>query len=320
LLLLSCPAFALDASKYYGGSYDGHVQVTSASGLILGELSAYKYYGGSYDGHVQGTSASGLTLGLWSAIKYYGGSYDGHVQGTSASGLTLGLWSAIKYYGGSYDGHVQSGMSNSLVQVKLFLEGPYNTSTNQMNNTISVPTTSPYSEDARTIASIPADIVDWVLLQMRLASNGFTVTSQSALLHEDGRIVADDGTTSAVSNGGGTGDRYIVVRHRNHLAVMSAAALTLSASSSVLYDFSTGLSQYYGTDANRAKQVKTGIYGMNSGDANGSGTVDASDRSSTWNGRNQSGYLNADCNLSGTVDASDRSITWNNRNMSTSVP
>ena len=115
-------------------------------------------------------------------------------------------------------------------------------------------------------------------------------------------------------------DYFIVVRHRNHLAVMSALTQALSASSASTYDFSTGLGQNRGTDSNRAKEVETGIFGMNAGDATPSGTVDASDRSATWNGRNQSGYLSADCNLSGTVDASDRSVTWNNRNRSTSVP
>jgi hypothetical protein len=82
----------------------------------------------------------------------------------------------------------------------------------------------------------------------------------------------------------------------------------------------SNLGQYYGTDDNRARQVETGDFGMLAGDANGTGTVDANDRSAAWNNRNKTGYEAADCNLPGTVDANDRSITWNNRNKTTSVP
>ena len=281
---------------------------------------ATKYHGGAYDGHGLGNSPEGLFLRIMDESKYHGSSHDGHAQAVSPRELALWWFDSLKYFGGSYDGNAGGAIAESRAQIKLFLEGPYSTSTKQMSTTLTVPTTSPYPEDARILTTIPAEIVDWVLVQLRLASSGFTVASKSALLHKDGRIVADDGVTSYITAGAGIGDRYILVKHRNHLAVMSASAHTLSASSSVLYDFLTGLSQYYGTDSNRAKQVETGVYGMNAGDADGSGTVDASDRSATWNGRNQSGYLNADCNLSGTVDAGDRSITWNNRNKSTSVP
>lgn len=85
------------------------------------------------------------------------------------------------------------------------------------------------------------------------------------------------------------------------------------------YDFTTGSDKYYGGAA-AAIEVETGVWAMIAGDADGSGSVDASDRSATWNERNTAGYLGSDLNLSGTVDASDRSKAWNNRNKSTSVP
>jgi hypothetical protein len=68
------------------------------------------------------------------------------------------------------------------------------------------------------------------------------------------------------------------------------------------------------------KELGVGIFGLFTADTDGSGTVNAADRSNSWNQRNLSGYFGEDVNLSGTVNASDRSIIWNNRNISTQVP
>jgi hypothetical protein len=207
-----------------------------------------------------------------------------------------------------------------LASIKTYLEGPYQAGGSMTTALGSIPTTSPYA-DGRTVATVPDGVTDWVSVELRSSASGPALIQESFFLKSNGSIVDMDGTTTDLPLPGmATGDYFIVVRHRNHLAIMSASEQTLSSSSASLYDFSTGLGQYYGTDSNRAKEVETGVFGMNAGDASASGTVDASDRSETWNDRNQSGYLNADCNLSGTVDASDRSITWNNRNKSTSVP
>ncbi len=97
-----------------------------------------------------------------------------------------------------------------------------------------------------------------------------------------------------------------------------SARSTAGTQAVVEYDFTTGSGKYYGTDG--FKDLGGGVYGMIAGDTDGSGTVDANDRSAAWNDRNKTGYEPADCDLSGTVDANDRSITWNNRNQTTSVP
>lgn len=91
-----------------------------------------------------------------------------------------------------------------------------------------------------------------------------------------------------------------------------------------VYDF-TVAGAAYTTGPDPMVQVDTDefgqpVYAMIAGDANGSGVVDAADRSAAWNDRNQSGYYSSDLNLSGVVDAADRSKAWNNRNKSTQVP
>lgn len=141
-----------------------------------------------------------------------------------------------------------------LADIKVMLEGPFDSGTSTMttllNSNNDIPLTSPYSEDVRTVSSIPADVVDWILVQLRDAPAGSTVTSRSAFLRNDGIIVGDNGT-SKINLGVNPGDYYIVVKHRNHLAIMSADKVTLP--NAVIYDFTTGSDKYYGTGG--AKQL-----------------------------------------------------------------
>jgi len=213
-------------------------------------------------------------------------------------------------------------MENWIKAIKsAIIPGPYNTGTNERSTSLKdagyLPTTAPYSENARTVGSMPVNITDWVLVQLRSSPTGSALVSRSLLLHKDGRIVSDDGTTGQVSLNATAESYYLVIKHRNHLAVMSTAAVALSSGSSTLYDFTTGSDKYYGVSA---KLLESGVYSLYSGDTDASGTVDANDRSATWNYRNSNGYFSSDCDLSGMVDANDRSVTWNNRNLSTNVP
>ncbi|GEM_PF-157048 len=202
---------------------------------------------------------------------------------------------------------------------KIFLEGPYDQTNHNMKMDINslVPTTSPYSENPRRIVSVPANIVDWVLVQLKEHPDSTAKVSRSVFLRNDGYLVTDDGLSNTIELGAPEGNYYIVIKHRNHLAVMSNTPVTLNTSTAVTYDFTTSESKYYGTGS--AVQLESGVWGMWGGDADGSGVIDAADRNSTWNDRNNSGYLNSDVDLSGVVDAADRNKTWNNRNKSSSV-
>ncbi|MBN1893759.1 S8 family serine peptidase [bacterium] len=207
------------------------------------------------------------------------------------------------------------------LRARIFLEGPYSASTHLMATTLRsagfLPLASPYAQDARNVAAVPANVVDWVLLQLRETAGGAAVHSRSAWLRNDGRIVGDDGLTETVVFPAMAGSYFITVSHRNHLSVMSRLPVELK-STSVSYDFTTGSAQFYGSGG--ARELEVGVWGMWAGDADGSGQVGASDRNETWNKRTQSGYLNADCDLSGYVLASDRNITWNNRTRTSQVP
>jgi len=242
---------------------------------------------------------------------------DGSVDNRSSVN-TGGSWFA--WDGGDFRIRpVVASDENVLLATKVFLQGPYNTVSNEMTTTLNssyIPATSPYSQDARTVSSVPANVTDWVLVQLRSTIDGAAVVSHSAFLNKDGRIVADNGTTGNIPLDVNEGNYYIVVQHRNHVAVMSDETHALSTGTATQYDFTTGLDKYRGNDA---PLLETGVYGMYSGDSDASGTVDAADRANIWNDRNVTGYEDSDGDLSGTVDANDRTATWNNRNTSTNI-
>jgi hypothetical protein len=212
-----------------------------------------------------------------------------------------------------------------VVDTKVFLEGCYNgggTMRTSLNTAHLIPLTQPYNvapwnyPGTETVSSIPSDVVDWVLVQLR-SSPTTVVKTRAAFLKSNGMVVDLDGTGLVKFAGSPATTYYIVVMHRNHLSVMTALAPALSGTSS-LYDFTTAQTQAYGT--NPMADLGGGKYGIISGDANGDGIVDATDRSDAWNDRLQTGYKSSDVNLDGIVDASDRSDIWNMRLLQTRVP
>lgn len=77
-------------------------------------------------------------------------------------------------------------------------------------------------------------VVDWVRVDLRIhPENGGAVASAAGLLQRDGDIVAADGS-SALGFNAPPGNYHVVVRHRNHLPIMSAASLALVATPTTL--------------------------------------------------------------------------------------
>jgi hypothetical protein len=213
------------------------------------------------------------------------------------------------------------GITQVLAEVKIFLEGPYNVPGDTMKTDLRdngfIPTTSPYSEDPRSVTSIPKNITDWVLMQLRETDTGIAVASKSVFLRNDGRIVADDSTTEQITLDVSAGDYYIVIEHRNHLTVMSANTVSLSDGSSTLYDFSTGTGQYYGLDT---IELETGVYGMYKGDANGNSFVNSADYLKVKSEIGSNGYFSGDCNLNTVTNSADYLNVKPNIGKSSNVP
>lgn len=233
---------------------------------------------------------------------------------------------AVDLWGNRSEMSARVGTSSYVTaNIKVFLEGAFQRTTRNMKVTLRgknvLPLVSPYSALApRNVTSIPKDIVDWTLVELRQNPSGPAIARQSFFLRKDGYVTESDGLTTQIGiPHTDSGSYYLVIRHRNHLTVMSRNTVALDTSSAVLYDFSPDTTRYYGSHACVNIQA-SGTWGLFAGDVNGSGVIDQTDMALNWNDRNKSGYFSADCNMDAIVNARDRSVVYNNRNKRTAVP
>lgn len=158
---------------------------------------------------------------------------------------------------------------------KAILQGPWNGTA--MNTTLRssglLPTTQPYGAAPYNVAGfnytgnetrpvLPANAVDWVLLELRSTANGPAIAKSAGILLNNGSIV--DGYTNGPVEFSNLadGNYYLVIKHRNHMGVMSATPVTLPNTD--VYDFSTSLSQAYGTGAQMAT-IGSGKFALRGG-------------------------------------------------------
>jgi hypothetical protein len=206
-----------------------------------------------------------------------------------------------------------------LLTCKVFLQGPFNNGvmTTDLNSLGIIPLNQPYNtgpwnySGTESVSSIPSNIVDWVLIELRNTYNGSSVGRRAAFLKNDGSIVDLDGSSPVKFSTISDGDYYIVVRHRNHLAVMSATAQSFSTGAITDYDFTTAQSKAYGTNAMKDLLGNATVFGMFGGNGNGDGFITASDKNISWFQQNGSiGYFSGDFNLNTFVTAGDKNLIW----------
>lgn len=218
------------------------------------------------------------------------------------------------------------------LDVSVLLEGAYNgggTMTSMLASTGYLPGSQPYNTapfnyaGTESISVIPGSAVDWVLLELRSTTAASSVvTRRAALLRNNGKIVDLDGI-SPVSIPAGTvlpSSFYIVVYHRNHLAVMSALQVQAQGSCTAAYNFTTAQTQAYTTFSQPMKDLGAGVYGMLAGEVVTDGIINAWDRVTVRNNTGALGYLNADVTLNSLVSAEDRILTYNNKFKISEVP
>ncbi len=208
------------------------------------------------------------------------------------------------------------------LDLKVFLEGPFmgtvmNTEINELIPLNQPFDTNPsavcYYEGTESVDSIPnADVVDWVLIEIRDATDVSLATpesirgQQAVFLLSNGSIVDINGSNPKF-NYRVEHQCYISIFHRNHLAVISANPIT-EVGGIYSYDFSTTASQAY---SNGQKEIVTGVWGMIAGDADASGLIDWTDKSGFWDIRSGSnGFLNSDMNLDAEVNNLDKNDFW----------
>ncbi len=196
-----------------------------------------------------------------------------------------------------------------------YLQGPFNGT--DMNTILKssnlIPNNQPYNTSPWNYTgleftpNIPANIVDWVLVEVRTSTEAASlVERRAAFLRNDGKIVDLDGISDVPFPSLSEGFYYLIVKHRNHLGVMSKTPAYYN-NNHFEYDFRLKGSAY-GTDP--MKDLGSGVFGMIACDANKDGYITGSD----FNIFNPkffqavSGYDSADWNLDGYVTGSDFNI------------
>lgn len=159
---------------------------------------------------------------------------------------------------------VCSSAPSCVVAPRVLLQGPYVSGPGLMHDSLRtkglIPLTEPYTalglpltggSGATTTSAVLAvsgnnAIVDWVLVELRSASNSSVVLgSRCALLQRDGDVVSVDGLSPLTFYGLAPGSYYLAIRHRNHLGVMTASALSLGTSATTV-DFTLPATMAYG--------------------------------------------------------------------------
>lgn len=204
--------------------------------------------------------------------------------------------------------------------IKVFLQGPYLTGTGgTMRHILAdnsyIPLTSPY-DSGFTISAYPTVspkyIVDWLYIQLRPTATGPSEQGQNCFLLNDGTVVNAEGEDSLKFEYTSGYDYYLIVRHRNHLAVMSANPVTMSANPlNVQVADLTILNSVYGGNFLGVKEIETGILALYSGNSDYNVVIAPSDANIY---RQETGFLygyyRSDHNLDGNVLPSDLNQYW----------
>ncbi len=210
------------------------------------------------------------------------------------------------------------------LNLKVFLEGPFDGGAMQpgLNSGGVIPLSQPYDSQpwnytgTESVISVPGiNVIDWVLVELRDANNansagsGTVIARQAAFVNSDGTIIGMDGSSDLRFNTDVSQQLFVVIYHRDHLAIMSASPLT-ETDGVYTYDFTTSSAKVYGGTAGY-KELIPGIWGMVAGDANNDGAVDDTDNNDYWNiTAGNAGYYLSDHNLNTEVDNEDKNDFW----------
>lgn len=204
------------------------------------------------------------------------------------------------------------------LSVKLFLEGPYKNGTMEthLSSLKLIPKTQPYSSTPwmyngnEYADSISGNIVDWMLVELRRNPDDSAADYRTAaLLRNDGILVDLFGNYYITFINLTDSSYYLVVRHRNHLPVISSVPVILGMDFINIYDFSSSDLTVHGN--NSAIKLSKNIYGVPSGDADGNGVINTADYYDVWKQENGTiGYKAGDFDLNGGVNIADKNLYW----------
>lgn len=212
------------------------------------------------------------------------------------------------------------GQSSVQLDLKVFLEGPYSISSGEMDNYLQcfdyLPNYQPYSvtpweyDGSESMSSAClGEYVDWILVEVWTGTSPASLIFrevQACILTVDGSVLNCDCSLPTFTS---YRNMWVVIRHRNHLDILSSSFLTSSINGVISWDFTSGDAQTYHGNLG-IKEINDDVYGMISADGVPDGQIDNNDKDlwSSWEGC--SGYLAADFNLDGQVNNADKWGFW----------
>jgi streptogramin lyase len=214
---------------------------------------------------------------------------------------------------------VSSRLTSSLFRIdtraevtpSLYLEGAY-TGGGLMSTALNpeLPLAQPFSPEPwmytgnESVSSMPGNVVDWLLVEIRTdTAAATTVARQAVLLLEDGGVVDTSGTERPRFIHPGRDSVFVVIRHRNHLDIMSIDKVDLTVAP-VAVNFTTAESAF-GTDP--LKHIPGAGYALYACDIRADDVVNSLDMAD-FEGQTSDGaegYQPADVNADGMVQAID---------------
>jgi hypothetical protein len=219
------------------------------------------------------------------------------------------------------NGSISAGIR---IGLKLFLEGAFmgTEMSTQLNNLDLIPNDQPYAgapwnySGTEYAAAIPSDAVDWVLIELRettgdasTATPDKVVARQAGLLLKNGQVKHPDGLQNLYFGFSPVDNIFVVVYHRNHLAVITASAVSFFNGLGY-YDLSSGALQVLGGQ-NGHKELAPGVWGMIAGDSNGDGVINNLDKANNWEtDAGFWGYLSSDLSMDGQTNNIDKNDFW----------
>lgn len=195
-------------------------------------------------------------------------------------------------YGQVEDYSINFLPASTTLNLKLFIEGYYDTSTNLMTPV-----------KANQGVGISTTDVDDITVELHDATT-------FALVATTNSILKTDGSANCTFNSNYSGSYYIAVKHRSAVQTWSATPFLLSTLPPN-YDFTIIASKAYGSNM---KEVETGVWAFYNGDINQDEVVDNSDSSDLFVDIDNSafGFLATDLNGDGTIDNSDTDNFFSN--------
>ena len=180
----------------------------------------------------------------------------------------------------------------AVVNLKLFIQGYYNTTTHAMRPVL-----------ANQGVGSSSTNVDNITVELHNSNTYALVATTTAMLQTNGNAVATFSTAPV-------GSFYIVAKHRNAVQTWSADPQTVGAIP-LTYNFTTSADKAFG---NNMIEVESGVFAFYSAEINQDEVIDGSDSTDLINDIENFnfGILATDLNGDGVVDGSDSTFLINN--------